>query len=95
MPQNALAVLRRLVPPDGRAAEFDDEYMRIGAIQRGKERMVFLFNWGNTPQTIDMLTKAAEVTDFWSGESLGRSAGGFTIKDMPPRSARLFLFKEL
>jgi alpha-galactosidase len=95
MPAHALAILRRLVPPGGKAAEFDDDSLRLGSIQLGKERMVFFFNWGDTPQSIDMLTKAAEVADFWSGESLGRRAGGLTIKDMPPRSARVFLLKEL
>jgi alpha-galactosidase len=85
-----LAMLRRLMPPTGVAAVFDDDSLRIGRVTLPDARMVCVFNWTDHPQTLTVpLTRPARVTDFWSGTSLGRHDRAITLRDMPPHSARL------
>jgi hypothetical protein len=52
--------------------------------------MMCVFNWDDKPQTISLrLLQPAAVTDYWSGDAVGRHQGTFTIREMPPRSAKL------
>lgn len=87
-----LAMLKKLLPPTGIAAEFEDESLRVGVVNRTNGRMVCVFNWDETPQTLSFkLPKPSRITDYWSGEDLGRREGVFTLEQMPARSARLFV----
>ena len=89
-----LAMLKKLLPPTGRAAEFADDSLRVGVVNMPGARMVCVFNWEDNPQTISIpLPRPSRVTDFWSGEDLGRREGSLEIKDLPPRSARLLVCK--
>ena len=84
-----LAMLRKLLPPTGVAAEFEDDTLRVGFVRLPGKRMVCLFNWSDAVQaTTFRFPRRAAVADYWSGESLGLRVGPVTI-EMPPRSARL------
>jgi len=90
IPGQRLAILKRLLPPTGVAAVFDDDNLRIGTIDLPGRQMLCCFNWADTPVTIvRRLYKAVRVTDFWTGESLGRMTNRLTLENMPPHSARL------
>ncbi|HXU81762.1 MAG TPA: glycoside hydrolase family 36 protein [Polyangia bacterium] len=92
IPPARLGMLKKLLPPTGVAAEFEDESLRIGTVAAGNKRMICLFNWGETKQTLNVkLPGPARVTDFWSGADLGKKEGTLAIADMPPRSARLLV----
>jgi len=88
LPPARAAMLRKLLPPTGIAAQFDDDTLRVGHVQLPDARMICLFNWDDAPRTLTVrLPDAAVVTDHWTGESLGRQR---TLSfDMAPRSARL------
>jgi alpha-galactosidase len=89
-----LAMLKKLLPPAGRAAEFADDSLRVGVVNLPDARVVCVFNWEDKPQTISVnLPGPTQVIDFWSGEGLGRRDGSWKIEDMPPRSARLLVCK--
>jgi len=89
IPLARLAMLRKLLPPTGVAATFDEPSLRVGVVQLPHARMVCLFNWSDAPQSTSFrLPRPADVADHWSGESLGRHDGMMTL-EMPPRSARL------
>jgi alpha-galactosidase len=89
-----LAMLKRLLPPTGVAASFEDDSMRVGMVKLADARMVALFNWEDQPQTLSVrLPEVCSITDYWTGESLGWHEGSFTIKDMPAHSARLLVCK--
>lgn len=91
-----LAMLKKLLPPTGVAATFEDDSMRIGEIKLANARVISLFNWEDAPQTTSFRLRGTNhITDYWTGESLGRHTGFLTIKDMPPRSARLLVCKGL
>jgi alpha-galactosidase len=84
------AMLQKLLPPAGIAAEFQDETMQVGFIKRPDCIMVSLFNWEETRKTLTFkLTKSCQVADYWSGADLGSHRGIVEMKDMSPRSARL------
>jgi alpha-galactosidase len=88
MPPARAAMLRKLLPPTGIAAEFADASLQVGIVTLPDARMICLFNWEDEQRTLTVpLTEEATVTDYWSGESLGRSRS-LPIA-MAPRSARL------
>lgn len=91
IPADRLAMLRKLLPPTGVAAEFEDDSLRVGVVRLTGRRMVCVFNWGEAPQTISFrLHEPSHVRDYWTGEDLGKRQDLFTAKDMAPHSARLF-----
>jgi alpha-galactosidase len=89
-----LAMLKKLLPPTGVAATFEDDSMRIGAVNLGDARIVAIFNWEDEPQTLSFaFPEASYISDYWSGESLGRHESSFTVKDVAAHSARLLVCK--
>jgi alpha-galactosidase len=89
LPPTRAAMLRKLLPPSGVAATFDDATLRVGVVTLPSARMMCLFNWDDRPQTLSVrLPVPATVTDYWTGEPLGLRRGVLSI-EMAPRSARL------
>ncbi|HJZ79869.1 MAG TPA: glycoside hydrolase family 36 protein [Pyrinomonadaceae bacterium] len=89
-----LAMLKKLLPPTALAADFADDTLRVGVVNLPNARAVCVFNWDDKPQTISFpLARPSGITDFWSGQDLGRHERTFTIEEMPPRSARLIICK--
>lgn len=87
-----LAMLRKLQPPAGVAARFEDDSFRVGRMQIGKREVVSIMNWTNVPQDVSFqLKRRSRITDFWSEGALGTHSGTFEIKDMPVRSGRLLV----
>src|SRR6185369_15049080 len=89
-----LSMLRKLLPPSGTAARFDDDSFRVGRMQLGRREVVSVLNWTNEPQSISIsLPRRCRITDFWSNENLGTHTRSFEIKDMTPHSARLLILE--
>ena len=87
-----LSMLRKLQPPTGLAARFDDDTFRVGRIRVKGREVVAVLNWGNSPQDVSItLKRRCRITDFWSDASLGTHFGAFEIKSMPARSGRLLV----
>jgi alpha-galactosidase len=87
-----LAMLKKLMPPTGKAAQFADDSLRVGVVNLPDARVVCVFNWEDKPQTINVpLPRPTRVTDFWTGEELGRREGSFGLRDMPPRTAKMLV----
>jgi alpha-galactosidase len=85
-------MLRKLLPPSGVAARFDDDSFRVGRVQLGGRAVVSVLNWTNEPQDISIsLPRRCRIKDFWSDVVLGTHSGTFTINDMPARSGRLLI----
>ncbi len=77
--------LKKLVQHTGEAAAFGDEtftYARTG------DRLLFLFNAEDAPQTVRVqLEKPFHLHDFWTEEPLGKSE--MVQEELPPHSARV------
>jgi alpha-galactosidase len=89
MPPARAALLKKLLPPTGVAAEFGDEQLHVGVVRRGSRRMFCVFNWDETPQTrVVPVGTASSVVDYWTGAPVARRDGSVSL-DLAPRSARL------
>jgi alpha-galactosidase len=87
-----LAMLKKLIPPSGVAAEFTDSLLRTGFARVKGKTFLCGFNWGDVPDSIFFkLPKPAKITDFWSGEDFGHQERAFILKDVPAHSARLLV----
>src|SRR5438105_1446094 len=51
IPAARLAVLRKLLPPTGVAAQFESDALDIGIVRLPRGRRVCLFNWSDQPRT--------------------------------------------
>jgi alpha-galactosidase len=70
LPPDRLAMLRKLSPPTGQAADFDAD-LHIGRLRRGNRELVFVFNWGEQPDPLSVqVGGASSATDFFTGAAL-------------------------
>jgi len=89
IPPARAAMLRRLLPPTGVAAEFDDESLEVGVVRLRDARLFCAFNWDDAPRTrVLQVGRGAAVVDVWTGEPLTPRGAALQIV-MPPRTARL------
>lgn len=90
IPEARLQILRKLLPPSGLAARFEDQDLSVGRLTREKETMIFLFNREDHPRSISFLQQTrASTSDFWSGASLGVREPGTITMELPARSAKV------
>jgi alpha-galactosidase len=93
IPPARLAMLRKLLPATARAARFDDETLQVGRVTGPQGPMLCLFNDEDQPRAISArLERPCEVTDFWTGQSLGKKEGTLELT-LPPHAARLLVIK--
>ena len=89
IPDARAAMLRKLLPPTGIAAEFTDATLTVGVVNMPDARMMCLFNWDDRADTVTFdVPHTSMITDYWTDQSLGRRQGTVAIV-LPPRSARL------
>ncbi|MBS1858646.1 MAG: alpha-galactosidase [Acidobacteria bacterium] len=75
LPPERLAMLKKLLPPTGVAAEFADESLKVGIVKLKDRTLVCVFNWADEAAKIPVkLARPGEVTDLWSGASHGKQA---------------------
>ena len=92
IPEVRLKILRKLLPPTGSAAKFEDDDLSVGKIRDGKETTVFLFNREDHPKRISFFIEArSSLSDFWTSASLGVQEQGAVTREIPARSAEVLL----
>ncbi len=92
LPPNRLKILKKLLPPTGVAARFEEDTLRIGTVTLPDRHMLCLFNWQDTPQTLSVrLPHPCRLQDFWTEKDLGVYHNVFETGSMPPHSARLIV----
>ena len=85
-----LEMLRKLIPPTGRAASFADETLTVGRTPNGKGEYLYLFNWGDAPvERVVKLAGRVSLKNYWTGEVLGEYAGEYRVPAMSPHTALL------
>jgi alpha-galactosidase len=89
LPPARAAMLKKLLPPTGVAAIFEDASLRAGTVALPDARLLCLFNWEDAADTRSVRVPGpGAVADFWTGERLEARDGALTLS-LPPRSARL------
>jgi alpha-galactosidase len=90
------AMLKKLVPPTGVCARFEDDRFEVGVTQLKDRQMISVFNWGDQHVQRNLqLPQRSQLTDHWTGEDLGVHEGEYLIRSLPPHSARLVVAKPL
>ena len=90
-----LRILRKLLKPTGKGAQFSCSKLETGFTDLGDTQYYYFFNWGDEGDlTLKIpLVERAELIDFWSGESLGTHSDTYTVKQLRPRTAKLIVAK--
>ena len=85
-----LAMLRRLVPPSGKCADFADDRFESGETRMPDRTVYSLLNWTDQPGTRRFeLRRRSRLVDLLTGEDLGVHTGEFRIDRFPARFGRL------
>jgi alpha-galactosidase len=86
-----LAMLKKLQPPTGQAAHFDDDSLRLGTI-RTKEGVTYtLLNWDDQPRDVTItLDRPHRVRELWTDADLGTRNGRWTTT-LPPHGGRVVI----
>ena len=85
-----LTMLKKLIPPTGRAASFADETLTVGRTPNAEGEYLYLFNWGDEPaERVVALPHKMSLKNYWTGESLGKYAGEYRVPALAPHTALL------
>jgi len=83
-------MLKKLIPPTGRAASFVDETLTVGRTPSSNGEYLYLFNWGDAPmERIVALPGKVLVKNYWTGECLGIQEGTYRVPALAPHTALL------
>ena len=75
-----LAMLRKLQPPTGKAARFEDDSLRVGTVPIEKGTAIVLLNWDDQPSELSFTLRGPHhVRELWTDEGLGSRAGASSI----------------
>ena len=87
-----LAMLRKLQPPTGVAARFEDDSFSVGRINLKSREVFSILNWSNARRDISIrLSRRSRITELWSGADLGTHNGTFELKAIEPHSGKLLV----
>ncbi len=86
-----LEILKKLIPPTGIAARFENEAFTVGTITLPNQVVFAVFNWGE--QAVERRIKLPKGTyrlvNKWTGEELGNFKEEYVIRSLPLHSALL------
>jgi alpha-galactosidase len=91
-----LAILKKLIPPTGAAARFENENFETGVSQTKGGPVYSVFNWGDAEieRVIKLQPGTWRLTDKWTGADLGTFKNEYR-KVLQARSAMLIEAKKL
>lgn len=92
-----LVILKKLIPPTGVAARFENEKFEIGTTVLKSETVYSVFNWGNTvaKRTIQLPAGKYRLTNKFTGKLIGIYQKEYVINDMAGRSGMLITAKKV
>jgi len=86
----AVSVLRKLIPPTGKAASFADETLAVGRMPKKGGAYLYLFNWDDEPvERVVALPGRVKLKNYWTGEELDTFEGEYRVLALAPHSALL------
>jgi alpha-galactosidase len=90
-----LAMLRKLQPPTGVAARFEDDTFTVGQIGLKDRLVVSVLNFSDKPQMVSFrLAARSRISELWSGSDLGVHNGTFELKVVEPHSGKLLVCEQ-
>jgi alpha-galactosidase len=91
-PKN-IALLKKLLPPTGVAAEFDDNKNTLGRAAINEQKTIlYAFNLEEEEKDVSwQINGEVDVLDLFEDKHLGRFAGTVTFPALPPHSAKVLV----
>jgi len=84
------ALLKKLIPPTGVAASFDDEQLKVGRTPHGEGEYFYLFNWDDQPsERVVKFPGKRRLTDYWTDQALGEFTGEYRAPALAAHTAML------
>lgn len=89
MPAEKIAILKKLIPPNGRAAEFENDSFEVGTIVSEDKIEYCVFNNSDRSQTriIRLPPGKFAISERWSNRRLGEYSGQYIVEGLRPHSA--------
>ncbi|HSC51999.1 MAG TPA: glycoside hydrolase family 36 protein [Phnomibacter sp.] len=86
-----LAILKKLMPPTGVAARFENENFEVGVTQLKNKKVYSVFNWGDTAvkRSIQLPAGKYKLTDKFTDKELGTYETVYNIPALNAHSALL------
>lgn len=90
-----LVILKKLIPPTGVAARFENEKFEVGTTVLKGETVYSVFNWGNTvvKRVIKLPVGKYRLTDKFTGKLIGVYEKEYVVNNMAGRSGLLITAK--
>jgi alpha-galactosidase len=91
VPAERIAILKKLIPPTGIAARFENENFETG-VTILKDKLVFsVFNWDEDPveRVIKLPSGKYRLVDKWTSQPIGTYTGEYHIRSLDPHTALL------
>ncbi|WP_261305189.1 glycoside hydrolase family 36 protein [Paenibacillus andongensis] len=89
-----IRVLKKLLPPTGKAARFEDDTYTIGRIELEHRHVICAFNFDDQPKDIGLsLDGSYRVYDFWTDEEIGTYTNALKLNNLEPHCAKVFYYK--
>lgn len=86
--------MKKLLPPTGKAAQFDDDTYTIGRIKLEDRSLICVFNFGDQPKDIEIsLDGSYRLYDFWTDEEVGYFANTMKLNSLEPHCAKVFYYE--
>ncbi len=86
-----MAMLRKLQPPTGQAARFDDDALQVGTVRIPGGVAMVLLNWDDAPKDLRFpLDGRHHVRDLWTGADYSQCEGWMTI-EVPAHDGRVIM----
>lgn len=86
-----LNILKKLIPPTGKAARFENEKFEVGTIVLPDHLAFAVFNWGEQPveRHIKLPKGTYQLVNKWTDQELGNFKNEYIIRSLPRHSALL------
>lgn len=94
MSEENINVLRKLLPPTGKAARFEDTTFTVGTIDLQDRRVICIFNAEEQPKDIEIkLNGSCRIYDFWTDEEIGVFHDKLKIRNFEPHYAKVLYYR--
>lgn len=92
-----LAILKKMIPPTGKSAKFENENFEVGTIDFHDRTEYVVFNGGDAPvnRRIKLPAGRYNLADKWTGKTIGVFEKEYVIDAMQAHSAQLIVAKKI
>jgi len=94
MSEKNIHVLKKLLPPTGKAAVFDDNSYTVGRIDLVDKQVICVFNFADEPQNFEFpLHGSRRLYDFWTDEEFGEYKDTVQVPGLDGHCAKVLYYK--